>query len=210
MKRGNPKQVHDDAVIRNWSTRTAFAQWDACVDGGGCDGYRPIHYGRERGERALVNLNWREVQNYLSWLSGKTGKDYRLPSEAEWEYAARAGSTTRFSWGDDVGSERANCYGCNPSVRGPLPVGSFPANVFGLHDMHGNVYEWVEDCWNKSYDGAPSDGSAWLAGNCSFRVYRGGAWDVPPEQMRSAHRSAWERERRYTDLGFRVALTLAE
>ena len=134
------------------------------------------------------------------------GEDGKGLPPAEWEYAARAGSTTRYSWGNDVGWNRANCYGCNSQEPGPLPVGSFPANAFGLHDMHGNVYEWVKDCWNDTYDGAPSDGSAWLAGDCSVRVLRGGAWDIIPYLSRSAYRDWYGR--RNPDIGFRVALTL--
>ena len=202
---------HEVTIARRFALskyETTFAQWDACVARGGCEGYRPVHYGKTRDDRAVGNVNREDVQNYLSWLSEKTGKRYRLPSEAEWEYAARAGTVTRYSWGDDVGWNQANCHSCNSREPGPLPVGSFPANAFGLHDMHGNVFEWVEDCWNSSYDGAPSDGSAWLAGDCSVRVVRGGAWRTPPYSLRSAFRDSYRRPYPDPDIGFRVALTL--
>ena len=186
---------------------TTFAQWDACVAVGGCEGYRPEDHGKGRGDRPVINVNWRDARSYASWLSEKTGKDYRLPSEAEWEYAARAGSTTRYSWGDDIGRSRANFELTERDVHWTLPVGSFPSNGFGLHDMHGNVWEWAEDCWNYTYDGAPSDGSAWLAGDCDLRVSRGGAWDISEYFLRSAYRG-WGR--RNPDQGFRVALTFLD
>ena len=155
-----------------------FGEWDACVSGGGCGGYRPDDEGWGRGNRPVVNVSWDDVKAYVDWLTGKTGEEYRLLSEAEWEYVARAGTRTAYWWGDDFGQNRANCHGCGDSYRPTAPVGSFSANPFGLHDVHGNVWEWVEDCWNDSYDGAPSDGSAWESGNCERRVLRGGSWDV--------------------------------
>ena len=131
-----------------------------------------------RGNRPAIDVSWHEAQAYVAWLSEKTGKRCRLLSESEWEYAARAGAATRYSWGDGIGRNRANCSGCGSrwDDRQTAPVGSFAANGFGLHDMHGNVWEWVADCWNGSYAGAPSDGSARESGNCSRRVLRGGAW----------------------------------
>ena len=167
-----------------------FAQWDACVSGGGCGGYRPDDEGRGRADRPVVNVSWKDAQAYVSWLSRQTGEDYRLPTEAEWEYAARAGTTTKYSWGDEIGQNRANCRGCGSRWDNSetAPVGSFPANAWGLHDMHGNVWEWVQDCWNGSYAGAPVDGSAWLSGDCSERVLRGGSWINYPGYLRAAYR----------------------
>ncbi len=188
-----------------------FEEWDACVSGGGCGGYRPDDEGWGRGGRPVIRVSWDDAQAYVAWLSGKTGEAYRLLSEAEWEYAARAGTTTRYHWGDDVGRNRANCYGdqCGDSWEYTAPVGSFGANGFGLHDMHGNVWEWVEDCRNDGYAGAPSDGSAWESGDCSLRGLRGGSWDFDPRFLRAADRGWYVTEGRSGDSGFRVSRTLA-
>ena len=147
------------------------------------------------------------MQLFLAWLNDRTGGGYRLPSEAEWEYAVRAGSTTKYSWGDAIGSNRANCAGCGSrwDSQQTAPVGSFPANAWGLHDMHGNVQKWVADCWNDSYEGAPTDGSAWMDGDCSLRVVRGGSWFNAPWYLRSALRNWFPRASRLGDLGFRLA-----
>ena len=157
-------------------------------------------------------MSWDDAQAYVKWLSSITGKAYRLLSEAEYEYAARAGSETKYPWGDDIklnGKAMANCDGCGSQWdnKQTAPVGSFAANQFGLYDMVGNVWEWTEDCWNESYQGAPADGSAWTSGDCSRRVVRGGSWStiqapplgVPP---RGLHRLP------VLNLGFRVARTL--
>ncbi|MDE0609528.1 MAG: SUMF1/EgtB/PvdO family nonheme iron enzyme [Anaerolineaceae bacterium] len=187
-----------------------FAQWDACVEDGGCNGYMPHDEGWGRNDRPVIKVSWDDVQSFIDWLNGKTGGNYRLPSEAEWEYAARAGTTTKYSWGDDIGSNRANCDGCGSrwDDRQTAPVGSFPANAWGLHDMHGNVWEWVQDCWNDSYKGAPKDGSAWTSGDCSRRVFRGGAWFFDAWYLRSADRDWGGRASRdsfYGFIGFRLA-----
>ena len=134
-----------------------------------------------------------------------------MPSEAEWEYAARAGTETLFFWGADIGLDRANCREerCRDGYANTAPAGSFPANTWGLHDMHGNVFEWVQDCWNgNTYEGAPSDGSAWVDGICTSRLIRGGAWSSSPTIMRSANRTRNAREGRRNDFGFRVARAL--
>ena len=163
-----------------------------------------------RGRRPIINVTWNDAKEYVAWLSSQTGQTYRLLAEAEWEYAARAGSTTKYSWGNDIGRNRANCNGCGSQWDDSrtAPVGSFGANAFGLHDMHGNVYEWVEDCWNDSYSGAPSNGDAWLRGNCERRVLRGGSWGFLPWYLRSANRSRGASGLRFDDVGFRVARTL--
>ena len=129
-----------------------FAEWDACVAAGGCDGYSPDDRDRGRGARPVMSASWDHAQAYVEWLSGETGAAYRLPSQSEWEYATRAGTTTRYSWGDEIGANRANCEGCGSAWddRQTALVGSFRANGFGLHDLHGNVWEWVADCWNGS------------------------------------------------------------
>ena len=188
-----------------------FAEWDACVAAGGCRGHRPDDMGWGRGRRPVVNVSWDDAQAYVGWLSRRTGQEYRLLSESEWEYAARAGTRARYHWGDSVGRNRANCGGCGSrwDYERTAPAGSFPANGFGLHDMHGNVGEWVEDCWHDSYAGAPSDGRAWTtSGMCSWRVYRGGAWNFIPGYLRAAGRGASDTGSRDDSLGFRVARTL--
>ncbi len=166
---------------------------------------------RQTGRDPAVCVTWEDAQAYVRWLSGETGKQYRLLSEAEREYAARAGMTTRYSWGDLIGRNRANCgKECGDNYDYTAPVGSFAANGFGLHDMHGNVWEWVEDCWHGSYAGAPSDGSGWVSGgDCGRRVLRGGSWDGYPGNLRSASRLRYDPGGRSGYLGFRVARTLA-
>ena len=178
-------------------------QWEACLADGGCNGYRPPGWGIG-GNRPVCGVSWDDARSFIDWLNGKTGGNYRLPTEAEWEYAARAGSDTKFSWGDDVGNNRANCDSCGSQWDDTrAAVGSFPANAWGLHDMHGNVWEWVQDCWNDSYEGAPTDGSAWDGGYCGERVVRGGDAFNSPWYMRSAYRSALDRSYQYH--GFRLA-----
>jgi formylglycine-generating enzyme required for sulfatase activity len=193
-----------------------FDEWDACVSAGGCNGLGPASEGGDngwgRGNRPVINVSWDDTKSYISWLSDKMGKTYRLLSEAEWEYAARAGTTTRFRWGDNIGSDWANCIGCGSQWDNnkTAPVGSFSVNAFGLYDMHGNVWEWVEDCYNENYDGAPNDESARLSavGGCDLRVERGGSWSETPRFMRSAFRLYGFTVDRRDNLGFRVARSL--
>ena len=170
-----------------------FAQWDACVAAGGCDGYTPVSFHEEqaRANRPVDALNWQDAQNYAAWLSAHTGQTYRLPSEAEWEYAARAGTQTPYHFGATISPDQANYTYDVGTVVGTVPVGSFPANAWGLHDVHGNVAEWTQDCYDPSqwtYDGAPTDGSAREEGDCAKRVTRGGSRVDPPEELRSASR----------------------
>ena len=157
-----------------------------------------------------VCVNWHDAKAYAAWVSKKTGKRYRLLSEAEWEYAARAGTTTRYSWGDEVGKGNANCHDCGSQwdSKKTAPVGSFKPNAFGLHDMHGNVWEWVADCWNKTYEGAPKDGLPWTSGDCSSPVLRGGSWLKVARLLRSANRTWLMTVSRFNYNGFRVARTL--
>ena len=182
-----------------------FEEYDAFTDATGHE--RAYDVGWGRGRRPVINVSWDDAVAYTQWLSSQTGENYRLPSEAEWEYAARAGSTTQFSWGNDIGVNRANCDGCGSQWddRQTAPVGSFNANRWGLHDMHGNVWEWVQDCWNYDYEGAPSDGSAWESGDCSVRVLRGGSWNNYPWHLRFAYRDGITSENRGNYDGFRVA-----
>jgi formylglycine-generating enzyme required for sulfatase activity len=188
-----------------------FADWDACVSAGGCpqEG-RAEDVGWGRGTRPVIFVSWDDAQGYVAWLSSMTGKPYRLLSEAEWEYAARAGSTTAFFWGEEAGKNNANCNGCGNQWdnRQTSPVGSFKPNAFGLHDTVGNVWQWVRDCYHIDYSGAPADGSAWISGDCSFRVVRGGSWSGNPQDLRSANRGRDPTTSRDNDVGFRIGRTL--
>ena len=190
-----------------------FAEWDACASAGGCR-HRPDDEGWGHGRHPVINVSWRDAKAYVRWLSEKTGEQYRLLSESEWEYVARAGTRTRYWWGHEIGRNRAKCRGCGSRWDynwQTAPVGSFSANAFGLYDVHGNVEEWVEDCWNGSYEngsyeGAPVDGSAWTDGNCDrrMRVFRGGSWNDKPRDVRAADRGRTV-SRRFRYIGFRVA-----
>jgi formylglycine-generating enzyme required for sulfatase activity len=188
-----------------------FADWDACVSVGGCpqEG-RAKDEGWGRDTRPVINVSWDDAQQYVAWLSKMTRKPYRLLTEAEWEYAARAGSTTAYYWGDEIGKQNANCNGCGSEWdnRQTSAVGSFKPNAFGLYDMAGNVFQWVEDCYHGNYDGAPLDGSVWIAGDCRDRVARGGSWFHTPGILRSASRDQSATDSRFDNLGFRVARTL--
>jgi formylglycine-generating enzyme required for sulfatase activity len=185
-----------------------FNQWDACFDAHGCT-HNPDDTGWGRGNRPVINVSWEHAQQYVKWLSERTGKPYRLLSEAEWEYAARARSNTIYSWGDDIGNGNANCDGCGSQWDNvqTAPVGSFAPNAFGLYDMYGNVWEWVQDCYQNSYNGTPADGSPDTSGNCSTHVARGGSWNNDPLALRSADRMRIGSDYRLS-LGFRVARTL--
>jgi formylglycine-generating enzyme required for sulfatase activity len=187
-----------------------FAEWDACVDAGGCGNYRPGDQGWGRDRRPVINVSWNDAQAYVQWLSRKSGQKYRLLSEAEWEYAARAGTTTAYWWGREVGRNNANCGSCGSQWDGKqtAPAGSFWANSFGLYDVHGNVWEWVEDCWHNNYNGAPSNGSAWTDDNNCSRGLRGGSWVNYPWVARAALRDYGTPGSRSGNLGFRVARTL--
>ena len=201
------KPVHEVTIPQPFAAgvyEVTFRQWDGCVAGGGCGGYRPNDGGWGRGDRPVINVSWKDAKSYVAWLSREAGHEYRLLSEAEWEYAARAGTTTKYHWGYIFFSSRVNSDG-----RKTVPVGSYAANGFGLHDMHGNVWEWVEDCWHDSYAGAPSDGRAWASGgDCSLRVLRGGSWINYPRILRAAYRYLDVVDFRVNKIGFRVARTL--
>jgi formylglycine-generating enzyme required for sulfatase activity len=187
-----------------------FDEWDACVAHGDCDP-RVSDSGYGRGRQPVINVTWDDARHYAAWLSRMTGKPYRLLSEAEFEYAARAGTQEAYPWGDEIGKNNANCQDCGSRWDNsqPSPVGSFAANQFGLYDMHGNVWKWVEDCYHEDYKGAPQDGSAWVEGaDCSLRVVRGGSWFTYPRNLRSADRVRLSSDLRNVSLGFRVGRTL--
>jgi formylglycine-generating enzyme required for sulfatase activity len=201
-------QVKIDKPFAIGRHEVTFDEWDLCVKEGGCK-HSPDDRGWGRGNRPVLNISWFDAKAFVTWLSQKTGKIYRLPSEAEWEYAARGGSNNAYWWGRDVGAKNANCRECKADILPQtLPVGSFKANPFGLFDTAGNVAEWVEDCWNDSYRGAPVNGSAWETGQCRMRVLRGGAYDSQAKNLRSQSRFRYDADVRYSGNGFRVVREL--
>ena len=193
-----------------------FEEWDACVRGGGCGGYEPPDRGWGRGRRPVMAVSWEHAWQYADWLTEQTGEEYRLLTEAEWEYAARAGTSTPRYWGEgELG--RVQCryangndetLGCRDRHEGSATVGTYLPNAFGLYDVLGNVREWVDDCWNENYEGAPTDGRSWYEGDCSRRVLRSGSWTHGPWILRSAFRVRSSTGSRDGDFGFRVARTM--
>lgn len=203
------KPPHNVDIARPFAVgkfEVMFAEWDACVDQGACK-RKPDDKGWGRGKQPVIDVSWDDItREYLPWLSRKTGKSYRLLSEAEWEYAARAGTKTNYFWGDEFSKARAN----NDKGR-PLPVGQYAPNAWGLHDMHGNVLEWTEDCWNSKHDLQFANGNARTTGDCRNRVLRGGSWKSgTPLFLRSAFRD-WlvSQKKASSQSGFRVARMLA-
>lgn len=181
-----------------------FAQWDACLADGGCNGFSPSDGGAGRGARPVSGVSWDDAQSYLDWLNNKVGGlRYRLASEAEWEYAARAGVADAYAFGPRVTVTQATYR-----ARAASPVGAHAANAWGLHDLHGNVGEWVEDCYASTYDAAPIDGAAYQPERCARRVYRGGAFSDQAVQLRASARQHAPPNRRVLTVGFRVARTL--
>jgi formylglycine-generating enzyme required for sulfatase activity len=197
-----------------------FAQWDACVVEDGCK-HKPGDEDWGRGRRPVINVSWHDATQFVAWLSRKAAKGYRLPTEAEWEFAARGVTKTSephppFSTGATINYKQAN-YDANFTYgdgkmgvfrQKTLDVGTFPRNAFGLHDMHGNVWEWVQDCYKNSYRGAPADGSAVTSADCKLRILRGGSWNYFPQFLRSAYRYATAPDIRLDMVGFRVARSL--
>jgi formylglycine-generating enzyme required for sulfatase activity len=204
-------------IVRSFAVgkyEVTFNEWDACVAERGCT-HTPYdgilgQSGWGRSKRPVINVSWDEItKEYLPWLSRKTGERYRLLTEAEWEYAARAGTATRYAFGSTISNSQAHFSQGRLGASGmTVTVGAFQANAFGLYDMHGNVWEWVQDCWHDSYDGAPSDGRAWTVGDCHLRVLRGGSWSYSRWDLRSAARLGNFAIYRGSVLGFRVARTL--
>ncbi|MFN7305323.1 MAG: SUMF1/EgtB/PvdO family nonheme iron enzyme, partial [Acetobacteraceae bacterium] len=199
---GPQDQVTVRAPLAVGRFEVTFAEWDACVAAGGCS-HRPGDGGWARGNRPVINVSWNDAQQYVVWLSRRTGQRYRLLTEAEWEYAARAGTTTPWHTGSAIGPSQAVFASSRTE-----PVGSRPANRFGLHDMHGNANEWVEDCYRDSYVVAFLDASqAVTTGGCALRVLRGGSWFNSPQILRAASRGRSSPGSRANDIGFRVART---
>jgi formylglycine-generating enzyme required for sulfatase activity len=183
-------------------------QWAQCVKASVCPSVPSAANAAEN--LPMRDISWDEAQLYLKWLSTVSRKPYRLPTEAEWEYAARGGTTSRYWWGEQMKGGNASCQGCGEPWKAdaPPPAGSFVANPFGLLDMNGSVWEWVQDCWHSSYKGAPVDGSAWADGTCQSRVIRGGSWREDGSYMLSTTRFKYDASVRQSQNGFRVARSL--
>ncbi len=189
-------------------TEVTFDDWEVCVQHGPCSPVDDGGFGR--GRKPVINVSWEEAHLYTEWLSSVTERTYRLPTEAEWEYSARGGNPAAYAWGPNIVPGRANCRDCGHRLAGagPLEVGSFEANAFGLYDMHGNVWEWVEDCWHHGFTDGPTDGAAWMAdatADCGQAPVRGGAWDLSFNLTRSAARDRRARDDRSPSVGFRLA-----
>jgi formylglycine-generating enzyme required for sulfatase activity/class 3 adenylate cyclase len=180
-------------------------EWNECAAAKAC-----TFAATGKDDAPITNVSWSDAKQFVAWLAGATQKPYRLPSEAEWEYAARGDTRTKYWWGDQLKPGMANCKNCTDtaSAEQPLKVGSFKPNPFGLYDMGGGVDQWVEDCWHRTYQGAPSDGSPWSAGDCSSHVIRSGSWKSDPTYVRPANRDNYDTNVRYPTHGFRVALSL--
>ena len=209
--------AHEVEIARPFAVsrlEITYDQWESCALGGGCEGYNPKDSSWGRGTRPVTFVSWKDAKAYVDWLSRETGKKYRLLSEAEWEYAARGGTTTPFSTGADIATDQANFDGSQGTARKvglyrgqTSETGSFQPNPYGLSDMHGNVAEWVEDCWNPTHKGAPGDGTP-RGGDCSRRVAKGGAWYFEAAKVRSAARASYPADKRLNILGFRIARSL--
>jgi formylglycine-generating enzyme required for sulfatase activity len=203
--------VHHVTIPKNFAIgrrEVTFAEWDRCAAAGGCR-FNPPDQGWGRGERPVTDVSWDDASEFVRWLSKTTGKPYQLPTEAEWEYAARGGSTSPYWWGKDAGTGHARCADCGGSETDrTAPAGSFRPNAFGLYDTAGNAAEWVQDCWNPSYRGAPDDGSARINGDCSLRVLRGGSFGDKAAAVRSGARFRYDEDVRYYANGFRVTRDL--
>jgi len=179
-------------------------EWNACAAAKAC-GFTASG----KDDAPVANVRWSDAKQYVAWLAETTRKPYRLPSEAEWEYAARGGTQTRYWWGDQFQPGMVNCKNCSdiPAVDQPVKVGSLKPNPFGLFDMGGGVDQWVEDCWHKNYQGAPADGSAWVENECPSHVIRSGSWRKDQNYARAANRGSYDTNVRYPTHGFRVALS---
>lgn len=206
----NEKPVHVVGLKGFWLSmfEVTFEQYDVYADATARP--RPSDEGWGRGNRPVINVSWYDAQGFIAWLNDATGQKYRLPSEAEWEYAARAGNRTDFPWGDVFNPILANgrsaeAEGADDEAVHTTPVGTFVANAWGLHDMIGNVWEWTQDCAHVGYKGAPADGSAWVEGDCVGRMIRGAAWALPPSNLRVSYRFGTSAFRGEVNTGFRLA-----
>ncbi|MFL5239413.1 MAG: SUMF1/EgtB/PvdO family nonheme iron enzyme [Rhizomicrobium sp.] len=179
-------------------------EWNACAAAKACS-----FTATGKDDAPVTNVSWTDAKQYVAWLAETTRKPYRLPTEAEWEYAARAGSQTKYWWGDQLQPGMVNCRNCIDiaSIEQPAKVGGFKPNPFGLYDMGGGVDQWVEDCWHKNYQGAPTDGSAWAERECSSHVIRSGSWRSDARYVRPSNRDSYDTNVRYPTHGLRVALS---
>jgi formylglycine-generating enzyme required for sulfatase activity len=179
-------------------------EWNECAAAKAC-----TFTATGKDDAPITNVSWNDAKQYVAWLAAATQKPYRLPSEAEWEYAARGGTQSKYWWGDQLQPGMANCKNCTDAAGAeqPVKVGTFKPNPFGLYDMGGGVDQWVEDCWHKTYQGAPSDGSAWSGGDCSGHVIRSGSWKNDATYVRPASRDRYDTNVRYPTHGFRIALS---
>jgi len=207
-KRKTERPAHRVSIKKRFAIgryEVTFKEWLTCVDERGCL-HKPDDHNWGRTGRPVINVTWDQAQTYIRWLNKKTGNTYRLPSESEWEYVHRAGTTTRFWWGNDVGVNKANCKDCKSkwSALSSAPVGSFDANPFGVYDTTGNVFEWVEDCWNANHEGAPKNIQARKTGDCSYRVIRGGSFYYFNKVSRASYRAKNPPGVKSYWLGFRV------
>ena len=208
------KPVHEVRIAKPFAMaryEVTFAEYDRFAEA--TSRSKPEDEGWGRGKRPVINVSWENAQAYAEWFSQQTGKQYRLPTDAEWEYAARAGSVTTYFWGDYPSGRHANVDEEDgwpeDGYENTAPVGSFLPNRFGLYDMSGNVWEWTEDCWHENYEGAPTDGSAWVnGGRCSFRILRGGSFRNSPAGVRSANHIGYKAFLYSLRIGFRLARTL--
>ena len=201
------KPIHEVRIdsFKMQAHEVTWKLYQPCIDAGVCA--KPDSEGWGKGNRPVIRVSWDDIQTYIRWLNQQTGQRFRLPSEAQWEYAARAGTSTQYSWGNNIDCSKAR-YGqwsgeCG-NDRKTVAVKSYAPNAWGLYDMHGNVWEWVQDCWNDTYRGAPSDGSAWTTGECQYRVLRGGSWDDRAVYLRAAFRLRDTASRRFSNSGFRL------
>jgi len=224
-ERKDEEPIHTVTIktFRMSQTEVTFAQWDECISDGGCS-YKPNDQGWGRGNRPVIDVSYQHItEQFIPWLNKSTGQTFRLPSEAEWEYAARAGSATKYAWGNEIDCSQAQYgrYGlkeanklvreCGKSYHGTVKVKSFSPNNYGLYDMNGNAWELVADCYRESYNGAPSDGSAWLSSECTFdHVLRGGGWYTPAIYLRSADRNGVSATQHDQHIGFRLAQQLRD
>jgi formylglycine-generating enzyme required for sulfatase activity len=181
-------------------------EWNECAAAKAC-----AFVASGKDDAPVTNVSWSDAKQFVNWLAAATRKPYRLPSEAEWEYAARGGTQTKYWWGDQFQFGMANCKNCSDitATEQPVKVGSFKPNPFGLYDMGGGVDQWVEDCWHKNYQGAPTDGSAWVESQCVAHVIRSGSWRNDARSARPSHRDSYDTNVRYPTHGLRIALSLS-